>query len=418
MRRALVFVLLVAGGAALAGATTGGPDTNAYVLRAQFDNGSGLRTGMDVRVSGIEIGRVRSIELDQREPTLPRALAVIDVTNPAGMDFRSDGRCSIRSATLLGDRYVDCTLGKSEAPLRDRFLPVAQTGSPVDPDLMFDVFRLPVRQRLSILINELGTGLAGNGPALNEAIRRANPAFLQLDRTLEVLRTQRKALARLAESSDRVLAPLAAERERLAGFVVHGNELFESVATRRDALRATFRRMPAFLRELRPTLGELRGLAGQAGPALGDLDAAATQLSDATAALEPTAREGTRGLRAFGRSAPAQASGLNHARPLLRELARLTPASRPVWTDFQSLLGSLRESGGIERLTELPMAVGLTSNGYDRHGYYARANAVITTCTSYAIRRTPTCVGTFPKGGGSSGTAAAAALDYLLGNDG
>ena len=63
------------------------------------------------------------------------------------------------------------------------------------------------------------------------------------------------------------------------------------------------------------------------------------------------------------------------------------------------------------------MAVGLTSNGFDRHGYYSRANAVITTCTSYSLRRTPTCNGTFPKGGGSSGPAEAAALDYLLGSD-
>ena len=271
MSRAFLVVLLVAVGAALAGAAGGDPQGGGYVLRAQFDNGSGLRTGMDVRVSGIEIGRVRTIELDQQEPTMPHAVAVIDVTSPAGEGFKQDGSCAIRSATLLGDRYVDCKLGKAGPALATEdgahLMPVAQTSSPVDPDLMFDIFRLPVRQRLSILINELGAGLAGNGPALNEAIRRANPAFLQLDRTLEVLSGQRRALARLADSSDRVLEPLSRERERLAGFVVHGNELLESVGERREALRATFRRMPAFLRELRPTLSELQGLGrrGRAG---------------------------------------------------------------------------------------------------------------------------------------------------------
>jgi hypothetical protein len=55
------------------------------------------------------------------------------------------------------------------------------------------------------------------------------------------------------------------------------------------------------------------------------------------------------------------------------------------------------------------MAVGLTSNGFDRHGYYSRANAVITTCTSYVVRRTSSCVGTF-----QPSAAEAAALDFLL----
>jgi phospholipid/cholesterol/gamma-HCH transport system substrate-binding protein len=287
---------------------------------------------------------------------------------------------------------------------------VARTSSPVDPDLLLDVFRLPVRQRLSIVINELGTGLAGNGEALRAAIRRADPALLQLDRTLSILSNQRRALGRLADSSDQVLAPLARERERMAGFVTHGSELFQSVALRRTALRETFRRMPAFLRQLKPTLRELDGLTGQAGPALADLDAAAADLSDATAALEPAAKAGTRGLRALGEAAPEQARGLTDARPVFAQLARVTPTGRQVWTDLERFLESLDESGGFERLVEAPMAVGLTSNGFDRHGYYSRANAVITTCTTYVVRRTATCVGTF-----EPSAEAQAALDYLMG---
>jgi virulence factor Mce-like protein len=425
MRRALVLVLVAVATAAAAGATGGTGADDAYLLRAVFDNGSGLRTGMDVRVSGIEVGSVRSIALDQSRPALPRAVAVIEIDDPTAARFRRDGRCAIRSATLLGDRFVDCKLTQPRSPgdpvvpllpvvdvdgERQHLLTVDRTSSPVDPDLLLDVFRLPVRQRLSIVINELGTGLAGNGGALRAAIRRADPALLQLDRTLSILSTQRRALASLAESSDRVLAPLARERDRLAGFVVHGNRLFQSVALRRAALRETFRRMPAFLRELRPTLRELHGLTGQAGPALADLDAAASDLSDATAALEPAAAAGTRGLRALGEAAPAQRRGLTDAQPVFAQLARVTPRGRPVWTDLERFLRSLDESGGFERLVEAPMAVGLTSNGFDRYGYYSRANAVVTTCTTYVVRRTSACVGTF-----EPDAQAQAALDYLLG---
>jgi virulence factor Mce-like protein len=427
-------VALVFGAIALAFALGTDHGSGGYTLRAVFDNGSGLRTGMDVRISGIDVGRVRSIDLDQTVPTMPRAVAIIRITDPRGQDFRRDGSCAIRSATLLGDRFVDCHLAKTHAPGAplapplavvngQHLMPVEQTSSPVDPDLLLDIFRLPVRERLSIVINELGTGLAGNGGALHDAIRRADPAFLQLDRTLSILASQRKALAKLADSSDRVLAPLARERQRLGGFVEHGQQLLGAVAQRGDALRATFARLPAFLRQLRPTLRDLNGLAGQAGPVLADLDAAGTRLSDATRSLEPTAREATPGLQALGRAASAQSRGLNQAKPVFSELAKLTPASRPVWQNLDQFLESLRTGGGFDRLTELPMAIGLTANGFDKFGYYERTNAVITTCTSYAVERTSSCVGQF---GTNPATAAsisslspkdARVLDYLMGND-
>ena len=432
MRRALTTLALVSVVAALLLATGAQSESGGYALRAVFDNGSGLRTGMDVRVSGVEVGRVTGISLDQTVPAMPRAVATIHIADPTATHFRRDGTCTIRSATLLGDRFVDCVLtrkrtpGSTPAPLLPNvdgahLMPVAQTSSPVDPDLLLDIFRLPVRQRLSIVVNELGTGLAGNGGALRETIRRADPAFLQLDRTLAILKRQRRALAGLAESSDRVLAPLARERERLAGFVTHGGELFESVARRRSALQATFRRMPEFLARLQPALRDLQGLAGNASPVLADLDEAGTRLSNATRLLAPTARAATRGLRAFGDSAAAQGKGLNDARPVFAQLARLQPVSAPAWSDLDATLASLKAGGGLERLVELPMAVGLTANGFDKYGYYQRANAVITICTSYAVERTAGCVGTFPAGAGKAASASSShetqLLDYLMGSD-
>ena len=428
MRRIAALLLVVAVGCAATLLTGGGGD-GGYRLRAVFDNGSGLRTGMDVRVSGIEVGDVRSIGLDQSVPAHPRAVALIAIDDPAATDFRRDAQCAIRSATLLGDRFVDCRMTQKRRPGTpappplatadgEHLLPVTRTSSPVDPDLFLDIFRLPVRQRLSIVINELGTGLAGSGAALRAAVHRADPAFLQLDRTLDILVQQRHALARLASASDRVLAPLARERDHIAGFVQHGNDLLGAVADRRAALRATFRRLPAFLAELRPTLTDLAGLAGQAGPALADLDSAAAQLSDATVALRPAAQAGVPGLRALGASAPAQQRGLTDVQPVLARLARLNPASRPVWGDLRTTLSSLRAGGGLDRLVELPMAIGLTSNGFDKYGYYSRTNAIITTCTSYVVARTSSCVGQFGQNDAPTADAKTSVIDYLLGSDG
>src|SRR5690606_9495714 len=95
-------------------------------------------------------------------------------------------------------------------------LPASNTVKPVDVDLVTNIYQLPVRQRLSLILNELGTGLAGNGKALREAIRSANPALRETDKVLALIAEQNDALRELVDAGDRVLAPLAANRRSVA----------------------------------------------------------------------------------------------------------------------------------------------------------------------------------------------------------
>ena len=87
----------------------------------------------------------------------------------------------------------------------ERLLPVENTSSPVDLDLINNIMRLPYRERFRILLSELGTGLAGRGEELNEVIHRANPALRETDRVLAILARQNHVLARLARDSDAAL---------------------------------------------------------------------------------------------------------------------------------------------------------------------------------------------------------------------
>jgi virulence factor Mce-like protein len=450
MTRAAGF-LAVAGALALvallwvAFARDGGDDQHAYVVRAAFDTASGLRSGMEVRVSGVKVGEVRGVTLDQSDPALPDAVAVMDIAAPRVESFRASAHCTVRAASLLGDRYVDCAPrapGKASPPLStvkvdgevQHVLPVARTSSPVDPDLVLDIFRLPVRQRLSIIINELGAGLAGNGVALRDAVHRADPTVLQLNRVLQTVSEQRHALASLADSSERVLEPLARERGHLVSFAAHSADLNEKVAQRSTALEATFRRLPSFLTGLRSTLRGIDGLSATSGPVFADLDASAARLSRATEQLAPIARAGTPAFQALGKAAPEQQRGLVASEPVLDELKQVTPTARPVTKNLSELLESLDKQGGIDRLSQLPRAFSLAANGFDRYGYYGRTHALITTCASYVAAPFPSCGATFAEASdgeaqsaqvarasaAKSGTAAAAQrakplLDYLLG---
>ena len=158
-------------------------------------------------------------------------------------------------------------------------LPSTQTIKPVDIDLVNNIMRLPYRQRLSIIINELGTGLAANGDELRQAIRHADPALQQTDKVLKILADQNETLAELAKNSTRSCARWPATR--------HGSPTSSTRPTRpprdrraqRSDLEASIQKFPALLRQLKPTMQRLGGLADQMTPVLTDLNASAPQIN-------------------------------------------------------------------------------------------------------------------------------------------
>src|SRR5215204_2466382 len=134
--------------------------------------------------------------------------------------------------------------------------------------------REPERERLSIILSDLGIGVAGRGRDLSEVIRRADPALRELDEVLKILARQNDRLESLAVDSDTILQPLARERRRVSGAISNMSEVAEATAERRADLEADIERLPRFLRELRPTMVRLGALSDEMTPVLrypGDL---------------------------------------------------------------------------------------------------------------------------------------------------
>jgi len=93
--------------------TTGGEDFSAdetFEITARFDNVGSLRARAPVSMSGVTIGRVKSIEFD------PSALdAVVTMDIDARYDqIPEDSDASILTAGLLGSQYIGLQAGGSE----------------------------------------------------------------------------------------------------------------------------------------------------------------------------------------------------------------------------------------------------------------------------------------------------------------
>ena len=145
----------------------------------------------------------------------------------------------------------------------ERLLPVENTPETVDIDLIGNTMREPERERFSLILNELGTGLAGRGSDLNEIIRRANPALGETDQVLEILARQNTVLEQLAVNSDTILAPLARDRTRVAGAIRHSFERRQG--DRRGARRRSpprSRRCPSSSTSSKPTMQRLGSFFG------------------------------------------------------------------------------------------------------------------------------------------------------------
>ena len=255
----------------------------------------------------------------------------------------------------------------------ERLLPLERTSSPVDIDLINNIMRLPYRQRFSILLSELGTGLAGRGEELNEVIHRANPALRETDRVLAILAGQNRVLADLARDSDAALGPLARERSRVGNWIVEADNVAEASAERRDDIRRGINLLPAFLSELRPLMADLEKVADQGTPLLRDLGEAAPQMDRLIRGLGTVSQAGRESLPSLGDALERGLPALNEARPLFRDLTRLGRQAEPVSEDLDDLTASLDRTGGVERINDFLYYLALNINGFDSVGHYLRA---------------------------------------------
>jgi virulence factor Mce-like protein len=403
-------------------ATSAGGSSGGYTVRAIFDDAANVISGEEVKIDGVKVGTVGSVTPTPQQ----KAAVVLKIENPGFQDFRSDASCTIRPQALIGEKYVDClptaqhAEGEPLPPALKRIpagqegagqylLPVEDTHSPVDVDLLGDITRLPERQRLTLIINELGAGLAGRGSDLNAVIRRADPALEELDKVLQILAGEDHTLAALAEDSNRVLAPLAKVRGRVGDFIAQSATVSKATAAHDTALAANLADFPAFLKQLGPAMERLGRFADQTTPVFESLKVAAPGLNKTFTKLAPFANSSSEYFKTLGQTAAGTGPALASLKPLLERVGALGSAAKPFSGSAAELFESLRSSGGLERLLDLIFLGAGTTNGYDALGHFLRAEGVANVCLTYQTAEGPSCSGKLFSTSGSSSSASSSA---------
>lgn len=87
-------------------------DNDEYLIEARFTSSSGLREGAYVEMAGVTVGKVKSITFDPES-----YLAIVSMSLPKTINVPEDSIASIRTAGIIGDKFIKISAGGSETNL-------------------------------------------------------------------------------------------------------------------------------------------------------------------------------------------------------------------------------------------------------------------------------------------------------------
>jgi virulence factor Mce-like protein len=262
-------------------ANQGLPFVPTYKLTAQVPNANTLVPGNEVRIGGIRVGTVKTVEPVQQEDGSVNARLDMEL-NEDVQPLPVDSTVIVRSRSALGLKYLELQRGTSEEGYEPgATMPLAAaTPEPVEIDQVFNTFDDPTRAAIQANLTEFGNALAGRGVALNAAIGDLRPLVERLEpvmRNLSSPQTDLGGFVRGLAGAAAEAAPVAAVQGQLfvdldTTFTAFANvarpyiqeTISKSPETEDTAIR-TLPRIRPFLvnttglfRELRPGFAALR----------------------------------------------------------------------------------------------------------------------------------------------------------------
>ncbi|MBK5218654.1 MAG: MCE family protein [Thermoleophilia bacterium] len=349
--------------------TFGGPTpfkAKPYEVKIPFNEATQLAEQSDVRISGVNVGKVQSIAL---APNGRQALATVDIEDKYG-PLPESTRAILRTKTLLGETYIELTPGSSEAPeMADGdTLPEANIAESVQLDEIFRTFDPQTRAAFQAWMQEAAVAINGQGQSLSYALGQFEPTFTELDRLFRTLDTQRLAVGQLFSNGAKTFTALRGRNGEVADLIQSSNAVFQTTARRDQDIEALFRAFPTFLDESRLTVSRLKTFAENTDPLMRQLVPAAEELSPtlvAFANLAPEAKGFFEGLGPVIERAPSGfAAGRKLFRddfpPLLRALDPFLRNLNPLFTglnlykhEVTSFFANIAASSNVKLTEEL-----------------------------------------------------------------
>jgi len=275
-----------------------------FRFKVAFPEAATLSLEADVRLAGVNIGKVKKKELMQGAARTVLELEVDDEFAP----IPDDSRAILRQKTLLGETFVELSPGSPFAQKLPENAKLADGNveETVELDEILRIFDNPTKRAFGTWVKELAAATKGDtGQDLNDALGNLPGFASDGGDVLEVLDEQQKATSDWFRNTGVLFNALNRREGELSDLIVNQSRFFSATQARDDELAETIRLFPNFLDETRvtqsrlakfatdtrPLVRELRPVADELGPTVRDLGDLGPDLAKFFEDLDPLIQE-------------------------------------------------------------------------------------------------------------------------------
>jgi phospholipid/cholesterol/gamma-HCH transport system substrate-binding protein len=208
--------------------------------KALFAEAGGLAQGNDVTVSGIEVGSVSGIKLDNGD-------ALVSFTINGKYALGSETTAHIRTGTLLGERVLALESAGGGTLDPQQTIPVSRTSSPYS---LTDAITELTTNTAGTEIDTLNQSLDTLSATLDQIAPQLGPTFDGLSRLSRSLNNRNESLAELLRTAGDVTGILSERSGQVNTLILNANDLLAVLNQRRQAIVSLLANTSAVSREL------------------------------------------------------------------------------------------------------------------------------------------------------------------------
>ena len=207
---------------------------------AQFSDTGGLNNGDKVRIAGVDVGQVRSMEIDGDKVVIGYSLD--------GTQIGTDSRAAIRTDTILGRRNIEIEPRGSTALKSNEILPLGQTTTPYQIyDAFFDVTEASSgwdTQTVKRSLNVLSETIDQTYPHLSAALDG-------VARFSETVGKRDDQIKQLLANANQIAGILGNRSEQINKLLVNAQSLLGAINERQYAVSVLLERVGSFSEQLK-----------------------------------------------------------------------------------------------------------------------------------------------------------------------
>jgi phospholipid/cholesterol/gamma-HCH transport system substrate-binding protein len=310
-----------------------------YRFHASFGEATQLAKEADVRISGVSVGKVKTIVTDKQTGRSDATIELKEGYAPLPVDSKA----MLRQKTLLGETYVDLTPGNRSSGYihEDGKLAASRVSPTVELDEIFRAFDAKTREAFRQWMQQQAAGIKGRGRDINDALGNLAPFAEDTSRLLTILNSQEGAVRRLVSNTGEVFDALSERQGQLGSLISNSNRVFETTASRDQQLEQAFKALPTFEKESQATVARLAVFARKTNPLITQLRPAARQLSPTLQQLSALAPDAKKLFRDIDPLVTASKAGLPATERFLDDLHPLLADFDPVLRQVNPILSFL-----------------------------------------------------------------------------